>query len=577
MANRLIKPMNYMPIDLHQDSIIDNTPELTVAQIENLEDQNQTDAQVAGATAILSIGNIASRVLGLVREQVLTYLFGASAAIDAFKAASLIPRAIYDLLIGGQLNGAIVPVLTEVVQTEGRDALWRVVSGLVSIVMTLLLGLFFLVHFFAPQLVQLTAGGTSAATQALAVDLLRITAPGLIFLGLFALLSGTLYALKSFVWPALATLVFNACIAIFTVLLAPPLTILLHTNPLAPISIARPDSGIAAAAIGWTIGAAAQLALQMWGLRRSKIRLTIDWRHPALRKMGKLYLPVMFSLLLDTLIVRFFTYNQATQTGVVGALGYMDWATTLIQFPQGLVATAIALAILPTLSEQSTATNERAFKGTLGLGLRLTWVLIVPAMIGVFVLAQPLVMLLFERGAFTAESTAIVVQATRIYLLGLPFAAIDLLLVYAFYARKDTLTPALIGVASHVVYIVTLLTLLEPLGLYALMAADAIKHLTHATISAVLLRQRIGSYGDRNRLLSTGLRTVLAAAGMGLVGWVTLPYLFEAIGAAGLLQKALLTLVSGGLTGGTFLLLAWLLHIEELRWIFRLVRARLRR
>ncbi|MCA9896035.1 MAG: hypothetical protein KC615_23785, partial [Anaerolineae bacterium] len=146
-----------------------------------------------------------------------------------------------------------------------------------------------------------------------------------------------------------------------------------------------------------------------------------------------------------------------------------------------------------------------------------------------------------------------------------------------FYARKDTLTPALIGVASHVVYIVTLLTLLEPLGLYALMAADAIKHLTHATISAVLLRQRIGSYGDRNRLLSTGLRTVIAAAGMGLVGWVTLPYLFEAIGAAGLLQKALLTLVSGGLTGGTFLLLAWLLHIEELRWIFSLVRARLRR
>ena len=161
MANRLIKPMNYMPIDLHQDSIIDNTPESTIAQIENLEDQSQTDAQVAGATAILSIGNIASRVLGLVREQVLTYLFGASAAIDAFKAASLIPRAIYDLLIGGQLNGAIVPVLTEVVQTEGRDALWRVVSGLVSIVMTLLLGLFFLVQFFAPQLVQLTAGGTS--------------------------------------------------------------------------------------------------------------------------------------------------------------------------------------------------------------------------------------------------------------------------------------------------------------------------------------------------------------------------------------------------------------------------------
>jgi putative peptidoglycan lipid II flippase len=540
---------------------------------------NDTETQVAGATAMLSLGNIASRILGLAREQVITFLFGASAAADAFQIAILIPRTFYDLLIGGQVNGAIVPVLTDVATREGRDALWRLVSVLVSFLLTLLFGLVVIMNLFTRQLVQLTAGDASLATQALAIDLLRITIPGLLFLGVFAILSGTLYALKSFVWPALATLVFNGCIVVFTILLSPPLQILLNPtgDPFSAIAIGRPDAGIASAAIGWTIGAFAQLALQLIGLRRSKIRLTFDWRNPALRRIIWLYIPVMGSLLLDTVVVRFFTYNRATFAGGEGALQYMNLATTLIQFPQGLVATAISLAILPTLSEQSSTTDEDSFRDTLGLGLRLTWVLILPAMVGMFVLAQPIVMLLFERGAFAAADTAIVVPATRIYLLGLPFAAIDLLLVYAFYARKDTLTPALIGLASHAVYIVVLQVLLAPLGLFAVMAADAIKHLVHASVCAVLLRRRIGGYGNTARLLSTGLRTIIAVTVMGLVGWLTLPSLFELIGSDNLIQKVLLMLISGAITGGTFLVLAWVLRIQELSRILQIIRARLGR
>ncbi|QPC82558.1 murein biosynthesis integral membrane protein MurJ [Phototrophicus methaneseepsis] len=540
---------------------------------------NDTEAHVAGATAILSLGNIASRVLGLVREQVITFLFGATAAADAFQIAILIPRTFYDLLIGGQVNGAIVPVLTEVATKEGRAALWRLVSVLISFLLTMLFGLVLVMQLFAPQLVTLTAGEANPTTQALAVDLLRITIPGLLFLGVFAVLSGTLLALKSFLWPALASLVFNGSIVMFTLLLAPPLQILLNptSDPFNVIAIARPASGIAAAAIGWTLGALAQLALQLVGLRRSHIRLTLDWRNPALRRIILLYIPVMGSLLLDTVVVRFFTYNRATLAGGEGALQYMNLATTLIQFPQGLVATAISLAILPTLSEQSSTTNENAFRDTLGLGLRLTWVLIFPAMVGMFVLAQPIVMLLFERGAFTAVDTAVVVPATRIYLLGLPFAATDLLLVYAFYARRDTLTPALIGVASHSVYIAALLLLIPPLGLYAVMAADAIKHVTHATISAILLRRRLHGFGRASRLFSTLLRTLIATGIMGVVGWLTLPLFFDWIGAGNVLQKVLLLLTSGAITGGTFLLLAWLLRIEELNRIMRIVQARLRR
>ena len=113
----------------------------------------------------------------------------------------------------------------------------------------------------------------------------------------------------------------------------------------------RPADAIRAAALGWLIGAVAQMALQLPGLRGARLHLTIHWRHPALRKIGKLYAPVMFSLIIDAL-VRFFSYNFASQTGE-SSLSYMNWATTLIQFPQGLVATAISIAILPTLARQS--------------------------------------------------------------------------------------------------------------------------------------------------------------------------------------------------------------------------------
>ena len=146
----------------------------------------------------------------------------------------------------------------------------------------------------------------------------------------------------------------------------------------------------------------------------------------------------MLSLIMDTLIIRPFSYNLASQT-IEGGIAIMNWATTLVQFPQGLVATAISVAILPTLARQSaemTAAAQRAFNDTLGLGLRLATTLILPACAGLFVLATPIIALLFENGAFLAADTEITAMALRLYLIGLPFAALDLLLVYAFYARR---------------------------------------------------------------------------------------------------------------------------------------------
>lgn len=542
--------------------------------------QAETNAGVARATGVVALGNITSRVLGLAREIALTNLFGASGAVDALKVAITVPLAFYDLLIGGHVNSAVIPVLSEVVTRDGRAALWRLVSVLFSLVTVMLAALVLLLELFAPQIIRLAGGaGFDAQTAQLATDLLRLTAPALISMSLFAVLSGTLYALRRFSLPAFAGAIFNGGVVLTTILLAPPLQIMPDVSGTAVNwVVGRPPEGITAAAIGWLVGALAQLILQLPGLRDAKLRFTINWRHPALRQIIKLYAPVMFSLILDTLVIRPFSYNLASTQQGDGNIAYMAWATTLVQFPQGLVATAISIAILPTLSRQATliaSEGKQAFKDTLGLGLRLAITLIVPAAVGLFVLATPIIALLFQHGAFTAHDTAMTALALRLYLLGLPFAAVDLLLVYAFYAQQDTLTPALIGLVSLVIYMIVALLLLDRFGLFSLMIADSVKHLVHASLSAWLLVRRLDGLRGQRLLLTVG-KTGFAALVMGAVAALIVPPLLTVFGSESLPGEFALVLVSGGVSVLVFMALAFALNIEELRWTLGLVLRRLR-
>ncbi len=531
---------------------------------------------VARATGVLALGNIASRVLGLVREIMLTNLFGATAAVDAFNVAVLVPKGLYDLLIGGHVNGAIIPVLSEVVALKGRDELWRLVSVLLSMLTLLLAMLVVGLEIGAPAVVNVVGGGLDEQTQQLATSLLRLTAPALLFMSGFAILSGTLYALHVFTWPAFATAVFNGSIIVITLLFVPPPRFGIALD--GTWTLARPASGIRVVAIGWLIGSMAYMLLQVPGLRGANIRFTLNWRHPAIRQIGLLYIPVMFSLVMDTLIIRPFSYNLASQTGE-GSIGIMIWATTLIQFPQGLVATAISIAILPTLSQQAARMRQGAkqintYRDTLGLGMRLAITLILPATVGLFVLASPIIGLLFEHGAFTSAAADTTTSVLRLYLIGLPFAAVDLLLVYAFYAHQDTLTPALIGLFSLLIYMVTAWLLIPALGLFSLMIADSIKHILHAIISGVLLYRRMNGLGQQ-RLVLTVLQTALASAGMGIVAWGSLLIFAKTIGTTGLFNEILLVAVCAGVSGVTFAILAYLLKIEEWRWLLKLVSSRL--
>jgi putative peptidoglycan lipid II flippase len=514
----------------------------------------QETTRIARAAGVLALGNVTSRVLGLARETVKSHFFGASGAVDAYVTAAMVPTMLYDLLIGGMVNGALVPVFSSLA-AEDRDELWRLVSALLSLIAVVLAAFVAAVELAAPFIARALLAEATPGVITLAARLLRITIPAVMLLSLSGVLSGLLYALKRFAFPAFTAAVFNATIV--------ALTLIFHQR-----------LGIAAMAFGLLVGAGMQVALQLPGLRDTGVRIGLKLWHPGLRRVAALYAPSLVPLVADVLISRPISIALAVQTGE-GGISYLNYATYLVQLPQGLVATAISLAVLPTLSAQAGADGaESAFRRTLARGLRLVLVLIVPAAVGMFILAQPTVALIYGHGSFRPADTVMTTWALRFYLLGLPFAAIDLLLVFSFYARQDTLTPALIGVGTILVYLLLAAGLLPTLGLFSLMIADSVKHMLHTLLSALILSRRVPGLG-REGILRALVRVIAAAGVMGAVAYGALKGVDMLFGGAGGLAEVLAVAVPGLAGAGVYLGLVTLLGVDEIRLLWDTVRQRL--
>ncbi len=502
----------------------------------------EPESRVVRAAGIISLGNVASRIMGLAREFVKADLFGATGLVSAFEVANIVPTMIFDLLIGGMISSALVPVMSGYVSSEQeRKEFWKLTSTLLSVAAVFLSALVLLAELLAPQIAWLFGARNfqDPALWQVATRLLRIMLPAILFLNLAGLITGVLYSLGRFSLPAFTAAVSNTAVVL--------------------VAILFPEK-IDSLAWGVLLGSVAQVVLQLPAFELGQIRWRWNLQHPALGRLARLYLPIVLGVLVSQAAIAI-SYNLATETGDK-SVATMRYATTLVQFPLGLVATAISVAILPTLARQATTSSSAQlpppFQTTLAQGLRLVLVLIIPATVGLFLLAQPIVALAFEHGDFLSADTQETSVLLRLYLLGLPFAAVDQLLIFAFYARKNTLSPALVGVLSVAVYLLVATILLKPLGLYSLMIADSIKHMVHAGVMTYLLYRRFGGFRDRI-LLTTG-KAILASTVMGCSVWATMAIL----PSPSSLSSRLLIVSSGGTLGViTYMLIAILLKIPE--------------
>jgi len=518
--------------------------------------QARHGAGLVAAAAVNSLGNVASRLLGLVREAVIAGAFGASGGTSAFDAASNVPKMVYELLIGGMLSAALVPVLSEYASEQRRAELERVLSILLTLASVVLIAVVAALELGARWLAPVLVGGFDARLLATATTMLRIIIPSILVYGLSGVLQAYHYARKKFAYPAMGAPAHNLGMIVAVVLLARRLD-------------------LASLSVGVLVAAAVQLLVQLPGLRGVRFSLSLDWRHPAVHRILKLYAPVVLSIVIANLGI-VIDRNLASRTAAE-AITWMAKATYLIQLPLGLVSMAISLAVLPTLSQIDAEEELDRFKRTFVRGLRLVVVVILPAAVGLLALGEPIVVLLFERGQFTPQDSLQTWRALRYYLPGLPFAAIDLPLVFAFYAQKDTVTPVVVGIVAVLIYLAVgpALAFGAGWGFLGLVVANSVQLIGHALLMLVCFARRFRGLGGLG-LAGTTLKAALAS----LLVFGLSRGVYIALGGVSILDGLANRIVTVGLAAGLgvtgYLVAGRLLRIEELEMMLNVLRRRLK-
>ncbi|MGI9147847.1 MAG: murein biosynthesis integral membrane protein MurJ [Chloroflexota bacterium] len=506
--------------------------------------------RLVGAAAIIALGNILSRGLGLLRDVVIASTFGATASTDAFVLARTLPSILYDLLVGTVSTAAFVPVFVQHARDERQ--FWRLVSVVFSLAGLAFVCLAALLALFAAPLVALIGTGLGTGDQRLlAVNLMRIALVSVIFQGLAGVLTAALYAQNRFGLPAFATATYNVGIIVGILLLARPL-------------------GPQAMAVGLVFGALAQFVLQASGLAPfwRAYRPRVDLADPGVRRILALAGTVAAGLVV-TATVQLIDRNLALRQPE-GSLSSMEYATRIIQFPLGIVGLAVSNAILPTLSRFDDRTHAvgAEYREALVFGLKLVLLLMLPAFFLLAALSDPLVGLLFERHAFQAADTQRTAEIFLFYSPGLPLTAVDFLLINAFYARQNARTPVIVGVVCVLIYLGVALATIGALQARGLALANAVQNSSHALILLLLLRRSTPGLRLASALLPFLARVIPASAIVGGLVFVSWPLLSGLGRLPGLLAAG----------AGASLIYLVMLHVSgvgEVRAAFALARARI--
>jgi putative peptidoglycan lipid II flippase len=485
---------------------------------------------------------MSSRLLGVVREQVLASIFGAGDAMDAFNVAFRVPNLVRDLFAEGVMSAAFVPTFTRELELHGRESAWRlgntVVNALLLITTVLSVGGI----MFAWPLITRFAGGYAQVPGKLALTVLltRMMAPFLILIALAVALMGMLNSLHRFFVPALSPATFNVATIVCALALVP----LMPRVGLPPI---------AAIAIGTLLGGLGQVAVQWPFLAREgfRYRPVLRLRDPALARVLVLMGPGTVGMAATQVNV-FVNTLLATGQGT-GAVSWLQYAFRLMYLPIGLFGISVATATVPTVSRLAATNDEAGVRRTVAHALTLMLTLNVPATLGLIALSTPIVALLFERRAFTPADTAATAAALQLYAVGLAGYSVVRILSPTFYALNDARTPVIVSVATILANIALNLVLVRILGYKGLAVGTSLSALLNGGLLLILLQRRLGGL-DGARVWSVFARTAIASLLMGVAARAT--YVALATWLPGHTLALQLIRVAGAIASGVLILVA---------------------
>ncbi len=464
-----------------------------------LSDPPPTEVPLARSAGLAGAATLASRVLGLVRDQVLAARFGAGNEMDAFIVAFRIPNLVRDLFAEGAMSAAFVPTFTRQLTLHGKREAWRLGNNVLNALLLVTGVVVTLGVIFAHPIVATYAADYAAVPGKLelTVRLTRVMLPFLVLVAVAAAVMGMLNSLHHYFLPALAPATFNVAtiIGVFTLV------------PLMPWFGLPPIMAIAIAAL---VGGVGQIATQWPSLRAEgfRYRVRFDPRDSGLHEVLLLMGPGTIGLAATQVNV-FVNTLLATGQGT-GAVSWLAYAFRLMYLPIGLFGASIATAVLPDLSRRAASDDLAGIRETLSRGISLMLMLNVPATLGLMTLATPIVKLLFEHGRFVAADTAPTADSLRLYAVGLIGYSTARIASPAFYVLKQSKIPVAVSIGTIALNVVLSTLLVQIIGFRGLALGTALAALADGALLMFLLQRRLNGIGGA-RLTVALVKVTLAA------------------------------------------------------------------
>ncbi|MCC7371101.1 MAG: murein biosynthesis integral membrane protein MurJ [Chloroflexi bacterium] len=509
--------------------------------------------KLAGYSLLVMAGFVASRVLGLVRNVVVAQQFGTGREYEAFIAALVIPDLVFQVLAGGAVGSAFIPVFKGYFARDDDAGAWRLTSRVMSLALVVTAPISLLLALFSRPLTEIVVPGWDAESKELTATLMRtmLISPAIFAVSGFAI--SVLNSFQRFVLTALAPILYNASIIVSALVFR--------------------HLGIEGVAIGAVAGALLHLLIQVPGLIDvgMRYRFGLSLKDPGVREVLRLMGPRMIGL--GVVQVNQLVNVVLASYLLIGSLGYLNVAWLMVMTPL-VLAMAVSTAVFPTMAEESARDHSEAVGEVFVLSLRTILFLTIPMAVGLVTLGEPLIRLLFERGEFTAVSTERTHFALTFYAIGLAGHATVEIVDRVYYALHDTWTPVKAASLAFILNLVLGLSLMwSPLNYGGLALANSLAALAEAALLLSIIRRRIPSL-DLVPVLKSLARTVVASLLMGLTVAMLPQLLQDRLALPSTVELTLVVLFVGISGGMVYFVFSYLLQSEELRVLLRLARAR---
>lgn len=537
---------------------------------------------LARSTVIVVVAFAIAKIISLAQTFIIARVFGVSAEYDAFVTANQIPEQIYNLIAGGAIAFAFIPVFTGLLAKNEMERAWRVASHVLNTIFSLTFVVSLLAFVFAPWLIStVVAPGFPPNVQEQTVSLMRILLLSTLIFSVSGISMGILQSHNLFLLPALAPIMFDLGI-------------------LFGVAFLIPSMGVYGIAVGAVIGTALHLGVQLPGLWRVRMRWTpeLGWRDPELHRVIKLMLPRIADLGLVS-VNAIVTANILSRLGE-GSASAFNWGWRLMQIPETLIGTAMGVVIFPTLAALSSLGDLDGKRSAMSGALRFILIATIPSAIGLILVGRPMISLL-ERGAFDASASDLVYSTLQFFSLGIVVHSILEIVARSFYADKDTFTPLLAAIGGAIITFIVAIVASDvarvermmlqnaaaiTLGQFGvqgyygnvggLALANTLGVLFEVLMLGFVLRRRWRGLNE-NELAQTTLKTLAASLVMAAVV-VAIGSLWSALGLAnrGFVYTVLQVGVQVGAGAAAFIVTALVLRMDELKTLIALILRRQR-